>query len=284
MRVIEESEEASRLRAADPQVPWVLVPTMGALHEGHLALIHRARELAGDAGKVITSIFVNPLQFDRAADLKNYPRTLESDLVQCREAGVDFVFAPEAAAFFTSDHSTTVAESLLSRHLCGATRPGHFDGVCTVVLKLFLLLGPTAAIFGKKDYQQLAIIRRMVRDLSVPVDVHGLETVREPDGLALSSRNQRLTQSQRLDAPRIRRALIAARDLVTCGEQRVETYLRTARHHLETGAPGEFAVDYLELVDKESLQPLAKVTQPALLATACFYDAVRLIDNIEINP
>ncbi len=196
---------------------------------------------------------------------------------------MDAAFFPASGEFYASDHSVTVREDLLARHLCGATRPGHFDGVCTVVLKLFNLLCPDHALFGKKDYQQLAIIRRMVRDLAVPVQVHGIETVREPDGLALSSRNLNLTPEQRTDAPRIRRALEAARDLSVTGEQQPSRFLQAARHHLQDGAPGDLKIDYLELVDRETLQPLARVTVPALLATAVFYGDVRLIDNIEIG-
>jgi pantoate--beta-alanine ligase len=262
--------------------PVALVPTMGALHEGHRALVRAARGIAGPSGSVVVSIFVNPLQFDRPADLHAYPRDLASDLAICRELGVDAAFCPDSGVFYAADHSVTVQESLLARHLCGAARPGHFDGVCTVVLKLFNLLQPGHALFGKKDYQQLAIIRRMVRDLAVPVEVHGVETVREADGLALSSRNLNLTPAHRADAPRLRRALLAARDLSVTGEQRPERYLDAARHHLLDGAPEGMRIDYLELVDRNALQPLASVTVPALLATAVYYDSVRLIDNIEI--
>ena len=168
-----------------------LVPTMGALHEGHLALIRRAREAAGPDGTVAVSNFVNPMQFDRPGDLAAYPKPLADDLAKCKAAGVDLVFAPEAGAMYFPDRSITVTESLLSTHLCGATRPGHFDGVCTVVLKLFNLFQADAAVFGEKDVQQLAILRRMVRDLDVPVEIIGHPTVREPDGLAMSSRNIR---------------------------------------------------------------------------------------------
>lgn len=262
--------------------PVVLVPTMGALHEGHRALIRRAREIAGDAGSVLVSIFVNPLQFDRPADLEAYPRVVDSDLAICEQLGVDAAFSPEPSAFFAADHSITVSEGLLSKHLCGATRPSHLEGVCTVVLKLFNVLSPTDALFGKKDYQQLAIIRRLVRDLALPVKIHGLETIRESDGLALSSRNLNLTAIQRADAPRLRRALLAARDLRINGEQRVDVYLKTARHHLLQNAPEDLKIDYLQLVDRESLQLLSKVTGNALLAAALYYDEVRLIDNIEI--
>lgn len=255
---------------------------MGSLHRGHLALIQRARELAGPGGTLVVTIFVNPLQFDRPDDLRSYPRQMEADLAHCLREGVDAVFSPLASEFYAADHSVTVSESLLAKHLCGATRPGHFDGVCTVILKLLNLLQPQAAIFGKKDYQQLAIIRRLVRDLSVPVEIHGVETVRETDGLALSSRNLRLSETERADAPRVRRALLAARDLVTNGEQRPEPYLDAARHHIAP-SPAGATIDYLQLVDRETLQPLAKLTKPALLAAAVFYGDVRLIDNIEIG-
>ena len=255
---------------------------MGALHAGHLALFHRARDLAGPDGTVAATVFVNPLQFDRIKDLRSYPSSLETDLAAAEQHGVDAVFAPARDAFYASDHSVTVCESLLSKHLCGATRPGHFEGVCTVVLKLFNLLRPNAAVFGKKDYQQLAIIRRMVRDLSVPVTIHGLETIREADGLAMSSRNVRLSEVERADAPRIRAALRAARDIATTGEQRPDVYLAAARHHVEQSSAGA-RIDYLQLVDRETLQPLGKVTRPALLAIAVFYGEVRLIDNIEIG-
>jgi pantoate--beta-alanine ligase len=274
----------AELEASRPAwpAPVVLVPTMGALHAGHLALLRRAREIAGPMGTVAATIFVNPLQFDRPEDLRSYPQAMEADLHACADAGVDAVFAPDRRNFYAADHSLAVSESLLSTHLCGATRPGHFDGVCTVVLKLFHLLGPTDAVFGKKDYQQLAIIRRMVRDLSVPVKIHGLETIREPDGLAWSSRNLRLTEAQRADAPRIRQALLAARSIAPTGEQRPEPYLDAARHHIER-SPAHARIDYLQLVDRATLQPVSRVTRPCLLATAVFYGEVRLIDNIEIS-
>ncbi|MAT46428.1 MAG: pantoate--beta-alanine ligase [Verrucomicrobiaceae bacterium] len=260
----------------------VLVPTMGALHEGHAALIRAAREIAGASGSVVVSIFLNPLQFDRPGDLADYPASLEEDLALCRSLDVNVVFTPSPAEFYATDHSVRVSENLLSRNLCGAARPGHFEGVCTVVLKLFHALLPSAAVFGKKDYQQLAIIRRLVRDLFLPIEIHDIETVRDPDGLALSSRNLTLNQEHRADAPRIHRALLAARDLRETGEQRSEVYLKAARHHLLHDAPAGLQIDYLELVDRENLQLLPKVAGPALLAAAVYYDDVRLIDNVEI--
>ena len=253
----------------------VLVPTMGALHHGHLELVKRARAAAGPAGTVVVSIFVNPIQFDRTADLDAYPRPIECDLEQCRAAGVDVVFAPDAGAMYFPDRSVSVSESLLSRGLCGAARPGHFDGVCTVVMKLFQLSGCHAAVFGDKDFQQLAIIRRMVRDLDLPVEILACPTVRESDGLALSSRNVRLTAKQRADAPRIHRALTAAAGL---GE--VAAILAAARS--EIAASPLTRIDYLALVDAETLQPVTTLVRPAVLAAAVFYGEVRLIDHVAV--
>jgi pantoate--beta-alanine ligase len=260
----------------------VLVPTMGALHAGHRALIRHARERAGANGRVAVSIFVNPIQFDRPGDLKAYPKPFEADLAACEAEGADVVFAPEAAAMYHGDRSVMVTESLLSRHLCGATREGHFDGVCTVVLKLFLLSGANAAVFGEKDFQQLAVIRRMVRDLDVPIEIIGRPTLREADGLAMSSRNVRLVPEHRADAPRIRQAMEAARGLLSYGERDASKFLGIARKHLEASP---FArVDYLELVDAETLQPAGTIKRPCVLATAVFYGEVRLIDHILLRP
>ena len=257
---------------------------MGALHEGHLALLRAAREKVGPRGTVAISIFVNPIQFDRPEDLSNYPQTLDADLAACEAEGVDLSFIPQADELYLPDRSILVTESLLTKHLCGATRPGHFDGVLTVVLKLFNILQPDCAIFGKKDFQQLALIKRMVRELDVPVEIIGHPTIRENDGLALSSRNRKLTPEHRSDAPRIHRALIAAREIVTTGQQSPAVYLDAAKSHLLKDAPANFSIDYLELVDSASLQPISKLTAPATLATACFYGPVRLIDHIEIVP
>ena len=175
----------------------VLVPTMGALHAGHRALLEQARKLAGEDGVVVASIFVNPIQFNNSSDLQTYPRTPEKDLEVCEGAGVDYVFSPAPEEMYSGERSIAVEESFLSATLCGASRPGHFSGVCTVLAKLFNLVQPTDAIFGKKDYQQLAIIRRMVRDLDFPVRIHGAEIVRHGNGLAYSSRNARLTPEQK---------------------------------------------------------------------------------------
>ncbi len=254
----------------------VLVPTMGALHHGHLELVRLAREAVGADGTVVVSIFVNPIQFDQAADLEAYPRPLEADLIKCQAAGVDVVFVPDADAMYYPDRSVTVTETLLSRSLCGASRPGHFDGVCTVVLKLFLLSGCHAAMFGEKDFQQLAIIRRMVRDLDVPVEILECPTIRESDGLAMSSRNSRLTIKQRADAPRIYRALMAAAKL-----RDVEEILSSVRADISASPLAR--IDYISLVDAETLQPVSKLKRPAVLAAAVFYGEVRLIDHVAVG-
>ncbi len=251
----------------------VLVPTMGALHRGHMDLIKRARHDAGPDGTVIVSIFVNPIQFDRKIDLDHYPRPVESDLEKCMAVGVDVVFMPHADDIYHPDRSVMVTECSLSRFLCGSSRQGHFDGVCTVVLKLFLLTGCHAAVFGEKDYQQLAIIRRMVRDLNVPVEILACPTVRENDGLAMSSRNVRLHPRQRADAPRIYRSLCEAAKLKSVPE-----ILAAARAGIEGSDMAE--IDYLALVDAESMQPVESLERPAILATAVFYGDVRLIDHV----
>lgn len=254
-----------------------LVPTMGALHAGHISLISAARKRVGPAGKVVVSIFVNPLQFDRKSDLDSYPVTFQADLDACETAGADAVFAPRSEEFYADDRSITVSEKSLSKTLCGATRPGHFDGVCTVVLKLFLITGARVAAFGEKDYQQLAIIRRMVRDLDVPVEIVAGPTVRETDGLAMSSRNTRLSVEARKDAPRIREALQMAAVQGTA-----ENVLRQAREHIQA-SPLKPVIDYLTLVNADTLEPATDLMQATVLATAVFYDDVRLIDNLQIQ-
>jgi pantoate--beta-alanine ligase len=280
MHVIENPAAFQAVARSAPR-PLVLVPTMGALHEGHRALIRHARELAGPDGTVAVSIFVNPIQFDRASDLAAYPQPLDADLAACREDGVDLAFTPQAASMYFPDRSVTVTESSLSQHLCGATRPGHFDGVCTVVLKLFNLSGADAAVFGDKDFQQLAVIRRMVRDLDVPVEIVSHPTIREADGLAMSSRNVRLLPEHRADAPRIRRTLLAARDSFQSGERSAEAIANTARAPLSQSP--FLKLDYLAVVDEETLQPVDTIQRPAVLAVAAFYGDVRLIDHIRLR-
>jgi pantoate--beta-alanine ligase len=260
----------------------VFVPTMGALHEGHATLVREARLLAGSQAKVAASIFVNPLQFGPNEDFDRYPRTLDQDLAMCAEAGADMVFAPSVQEVYHADRSIQIRESSLSNVLCGASRPGHFDGVCTVVAKLFHLMQPDEAVFGKKDYQQLAIIRRLVRDLDIPVLVHGIETVRESDGLAMSSRNRYLSAAERAQAPALRAALLQAKEAwlggVTGSQRLIETIRAVLANQASIGRP-----DYITLVDQQTLQPLTIAHEHSLIALAVFFDKARLIDNIELS-
>ncbi len=269
----------------DAPAPVVLVPTMGALHTGHLELVREAGRLAGAGGRVAVSLFVNPLQFGPNEDLDRYPRTLEADLAGCREAGADLVFAPPLEEMYHPDRSIQIIESALSKILCGASRPGHFDGVCTVVAKLFNLFQPHAAVFGKKDFQQLAIVRRLVRDLDFPVDVHGIETVREPDGLALSSRNRYLSDAERAQAPALRAGLLRARAAWVEGISGTANLRAIVSEHLAAQAPLA-RVDYIEVVDAATLEtlPVARQDQHSLIAAAVFFGGARLIDNIELEP
>lgn len=269
----------------DTPAPVVLVPTMGALHAGHLELVHAADQLAGAEGSVAVSLFVNPLQFGPNEDLDRYPRTLEADLQGCREAGADLVFAPPLQEMYHPDCSVRIHESALSKTLCGRSRPGHFEGVCTVVAKLFNLFQPHAAVFGKKDFQQLAIVRRLARDLDFPVDIHGIETVREPDGLALSSRNRYLNTAERAQAPALRAALQLARAAWADGITGAANLRSMVAEHLATYAPLA-RVDYIEIVDAGTLEalPVARQDQHAVIAAAVFFGDARLIDNIELKP
>jgi pantoate--beta-alanine ligase len=253
----------------------VLVPTMGALHHGHEALIRHARRIAGPSGSVVVSIFVNPTQFGPKEDFSAYPRPLKNDLAACRRAGADAVFLPSAHDMYAADASVTVLEGSLSATLCGRTRPGHFAGVCTVVAKLFLITSPTHALFGEKDWQQLAIIRRMVRDLDFPVCIEALPTIREPDGLAASSRNAYLTPDERSLAPQIHAALTAAATLKT-----PESIVRSATKAIEKIAGAR--MDYLEAVEADSLAPLRNRKTAGRLTTAVFLGKARLIDNIPL--
>src|SRR5437763_15751797 len=215
MKII-ESTKAAYAHLCERKAKSVLVPTMGALHRGHLELIRLARERAGNHGEVAVSIFVNPLQFEPGSDFEKYPRPEPTDEKFCEDGGVNLLFRPREMYF--DDRSVYVEETQLSAGLCGAARPGHFRGVCTVVTKLFNLLAPTAAVFGQKDYQQLAIIRRMVRDLNFPVEIIGVPTLREADGLALSSRNQYLNTDERAQATVLYRAMTQVKELADRGQ------------------------------------------------------------------
>ena len=259
----------------------VLVPTMGALHRGHGELIRIAREAAGRNGEVAVSIFVNPLQFAPGGDYEKYPRPDEEDDEFCRKAGVDLLFRPSVSEMYPADFSVSVEENALANRLEGKSRPGHFRGVCTVVAKLFHLLSPDAAVFGEKDFQQLAIIRRMVRDLSFPIEIIGAATVREADGLACSSRNKYLRQTEREQAPVLQRALQQARQLVAQGEQSTDAILAAARGVIATAPLAR--IDYLEVVNVETLGPVAKAGPDSVIVVAAFFGQTRLIDNLRLS-
>jgi len=252
---------------------------MGALHEGHLALIRRARKLAGRSGTVVASIFVNPTQFGPKEDLSRYPKPIQRDKKLCRETGVDLLFLPTPQDVYPKDFSTFIEENRLEDALCGKSRPGHFRGVCTIVGKLFNIVGPDIAVFGEKDFQQLAIIRKMVADLNFPIKIVGEPTVREPSGLAMSSRNQYLSDEERAQAPIIRKALLEAQSkselLGTAG-------LKTLVTKRISSAPLA-RIDYIEVVDAATLQSPTKTTRQRLIAVAVFFGKTRLIDNILLD-
>lgn len=281
MKIIHTEQKLRVWRKAAGAKRVVLVPTMGALHEGHVHLVRVARELAGTDGLVGVSIFVNPLQFGPKEDFSRYPRELESDAAKCETAGCDVIFAPAADEVYAPDRSIIILEKSLSGVLCGASRPGHFDGVCTVVAKLFNYFQPDDAVFGKKDYQQLAIIRRMVRDLNFPITLHGIDTVRESDGLAMSSRNRYLTPEERAQAPALQQALQLARAARQSGETSAAVLEALARQHIEQHA-SLGRIDYLSVVDASVLQPRESVHENGLMALAVFFGRARLIDNIEL--
>jgi pantoate--beta-alanine ligase len=259
-----------------------LAPTMGALHEGHAALVREARRMAGKDGRVAVTIFVNPLQFGPSEDLDRYPRTLDADLSICEAAGADMVFAPSVEEVYFDDRSIQITESSLSSVLCGASRPWHFGGVCTVVAKLFNLVQPDEAVFGKKDYQQLAIIRRLVRDLNFPVVIHGVDTVREADGLAMSSRNRYLTPEERAQAPALQRGLKKAREAWESGTTDAGKLAEVVSAEIKNAA-GLARVDYISVVDSRTLQPLDEVASHGLVALAVFFGKTRLIDNVKLH-
>jgi pantoate--beta-alanine ligase len=258
-----------------------LVPTMGALHAGHRSLIDAAR---AETGYVVVSIFVNPTQFGPKEDLSRYPRPLEGDLELCGEAGVDLVFHPEPAVLYPPGYRTYVEVTGLQDVLCGASRPGHFRGVATIVLKLFNLVQPDRAYFGQKDAQQARIIRQMVNDLNVPVEVRVCPIIREADGLALSSRNQYLEAQERRQAVVLHRALREARRRIEAGE-RDTAVLRQVMVECVASAPGA-VLDYAAVVDADSLETPAQLApdHSVLLALAVKFGGTRLIDNLQLLP
>jgi pantoate--beta-alanine ligase len=257
--------------------PRLLVPTMGALHKAHGELVRVARETAGKAGEVAVSIFVNPLQFEPGSDYKRYPRPEKADEEFCRNGGVDLLFRPSADQVYENDRSTFVEETSLSSMLEGKSRPGHFRGVCTVVAKLFNILAPDAAVFGEKDFQQLAIIRRMVRDLNFKIDIIAVPTVREEDGLACSSRNQYLNAEERKQAVVLHKALLVAKN---AAKNSADDLIALVQRMINEAPLAR--IDYAEVVDAETLKPVEVVSRNSALLLAVFFGKTRLIDNMRL--
>ena len=276
MQVIRTIKELSVLEKSKTVV---LVPTMGALHEGHRKLIQEGSTLKTDNVTLVVSIYINPIQFNDAVDLEKYPRTIDEDYKMCEEEGVDIIFMPSDSEMYPSRPSVNVTETSLSKGLCGSKRPGHFDGVCTVVTKLFNLIKPNYAIFGKKDYQQLSIIRQLVKDLNYDIKIVAVDTQREVNGLAISSRNQQLTTKEKEKSAVIYKALNAmakssrtvSSEIIDLGKSILEEESKCIH------------IDYIEIVDRTNLNKLEIIDRPALAAIAVKVGKTRLIDNIEID-
>lgn len=281
MKIIRSSTEmqetAAGLRRSGRRIGFV--PTMGYLHEGHLSLVRLARE---HADVVVLSLFVNPAQFGPQEDFDKYPRDFARDEAMCRSAGVDILFHPSTEDMYPPGHSTFVEETALSRGLCGATRPGHFRGVTTVVARLFNVVLPDIAVFGEKDAQQLRVIRRMTRDMGFPIRIIPGPTVREPDGLAMSSRNKYLSPDERQQALVLKRALDRAVELHAAGERRAAAILDAMRAILCSAPLAR--VDYAAIVDDDTMEALDTIDRPALVALAVFVGKTRLIDNVVLGP
>lgn len=265
------------------------VPTMGALHAGHVSLIEQARRPVQPPPLLVVSIFVNPTQFGPQEDYARYPRAEEQDFGVCRTSGVDLVFAPDVGEMYAAPDGRAARGGLTSVHvaglsdgLCGPFRPGHFDGVATVVAKLLLIVQPDAAFFGEKDYQQLAIVRRMVCDLNIPVEIVGCATVREPDGLALSSRNRYLSPVERVQAASLYRGLQAGAAAIFAGERDAERVAARIRDEIE--AAGLTRIEYISVVDPAELTPVTRIASAVQLALAVRVGGTRLIDNLRVDP
>jgi pantoate--beta-alanine ligase len=254
------------------------VPTMGYLHQGHAHLMQEARKL-GDV--LIVSIFVNPTQFGPGEDFEKYPRDWERDAQLCESAGVDVIFAPTAEEMYPQGYQTSITVSQVSRNLCGASRPTHFQGVATVVAKLFNCVKPHVALFGEKDFQQLVVIQRMVKDLNMDIQIIGVPTVREQDGLAMSSRNTYLSADERMSALSLSRGLIRARELFQRGERSAHVLIETVREMIEKEQGT--AVDYIKICDRETLKDVDTIAGPAVMALAVKIGKARLIDNIALG-
>ncbi|WP_281761319.1 pantoate--beta-alanine ligase [Pseudodesulfovibrio nedwellii] len=256
-----------------------LVPTMGYFHNGHTSLIDMAR---AQCDKLVVTLFVNPTQFGENEDLGNYPHDFDGDCTKAETHGADLLFAPAPDAMYAPDHATWVTVPTLGKHLCGASRPIHFQGVCTVVTKLFNLVQPTKAVFGQKDWQQLAILKRMVRDLNMPIEIIGHPIVREADGLALSSRNAYMTDEERAAAPAIRQDLLKLADKVKNGERDSAAAKQWLEKEYSSTLPMGI-VDYIELVTPDSIEPVSTISSSVLAAVAIHVGKARLLDNILIE-
>ncbi|HCF37994.1 pantoate--beta-alanine ligase [Thermosipho africanus Ob7] len=278
MKVIEKIEDMKKIskEILESKKTIGFVPTMGFLHEGHLSLVKAAKS---ENDITIVSIFVNPTQFGPNEDYNNYPRDLERDLSMLKDMEVDYVFVPSVEEMYPDSFSTYVEEIKLSRFLCGASRPGHFRGVCTVVTKLFNIVKPTRAYFGQKDAQQFRVLRRMVRDLNMDVELVEMPIVREPDGLALSSRNTYLNDEERKEAVRLYKSLLKAKELIESGEKDVEIIKNEMKKILTHPL---LRIDYIEIVDEENLEPVEKIDRRVIIAIAVFVGRARLIDNMII--
>ena len=276
MKIIRTIKELSILEKSKPVI---LVPTMGALHDGHRKLIKEGKSLSNNSGTLVVSIYVNPIQFNNEEDLENYPRTFNEDSKVCEEEGVDIIFLPTDSEMYPDKPLTKVTENTLSKELCGLKRPGHFDGVCTVVTKLFNIIKPHTAVFGKKDYQQLSIIKQLVNDLNYAIEILPVETHREPNGLAMSSRNHHLNLEEKEKAGTIYKALCVmaesektvSQEIIALGRSIIEKESQTIK------------IEYIEIVDRTRLDKLDIIDKPALAAIAVIVGKTRLIDNIEID-
>ena len=282
MKVVQSAKSMQRLarRWQSDTVPVAFVPTMGYLHAGHISLVERARKEVGPGGKVVVSIFVNPTQFAPSEDLAKYPRDLARDKKLCSSAGVDVLFVPPDGDMYPPDYSTFVVEELLARGMEGASRPTHFRGVATVVAKLFNIVLPRVAVFGAKDFQQAAVVSRMVCDLSFPLKIIVAPTFRETDGLAMSSRNKYLTPEQRSQATVLWAALQEAKRAVAKSAI-PSKQLRKQLSELIASKP-EARLDYIEFFDPQSLQPVSSIAKGTRMALAVFFGKTRLIDNAEL--
>jgi pantoate--beta-alanine ligase len=279
MEVLRTNNEMTRWREERHRKGQIVgfVPTMGYFHQGHLALMEEALRRAQE---VVVSIFVNPTQFGPGEDLDLYPRDMERDLQLCRDLGVDAIFAPEVEEMYPPGFQTRVQVENLTQNLCGQHRPGHFSGVALVVTKLFCAIRPHLAVLGEKDFQQLVVIKRLSEDLNLGVEIVAHPTVREPDGLAMSSRNKYLSAEERSSALTLSRSLLAARDMVTAGERRADVLVARAKEMIE--AEPHTRIQYVQVVDEETMTDIDEVTSKAVMAMAVFVGQARLIDNMRL--